>query len=85
MHANNDIVFTFPEILCEALYLSVDPYMRPYSENWNLGNDIIFIHAILILGNIIISLIHFIFATNLGCTMVGGQVAKYNGLFCQLI
>lgn len=35
------------EILCEAVYLSVDPYMRPYSENWKLG-----------------------------CTMVGGQVAK---------
>lgn len=25
------------EILCEALYLSVDPYMRPYSANWPLG------------------------------------------------
>ncbi|XP_045032342.1 prostaglandin reductase 1 [Daphnia magna] len=25
------------DVLCEALYLSVDPYMRPYSLSWPLG------------------------------------------------
>ncbi|EFX71508.1 hypothetical protein DAPPUDRAFT_308833 [Daphnia pulex] len=25
------------DVLCEALYLSVDPYMRPYSLGWPLG------------------------------------------------
>ena len=30
-------LFLFVEIMCEALYLSVDPYMRPYSLGWPLG------------------------------------------------
>jgi hypothetical protein len=29
----------FTDVLCEALYLSVDPYMRPYSLGWPLGNN----------------------------------------------
>jgi len=34
----------FTDILCEALYLSVDPYMRPYSLGWPLGNNDSILH-----------------------------------------
>ena len=30
-----------PEILVEALYVSVDPYMRPYSASLPLGSTMI--------------------------------------------
>ncbi len=34
-------VIFFAEFLCEAAWLSVDPYMRPYTKKFALGSSMI--------------------------------------------
>ena len=34
-------LINFVEVLCKALYLSVDPYMRPYSSTLPIGSTML--------------------------------------------
>lgn len=41
VHSTNDLIWCFAEVLAEALYLSVDPYMRVYMERFPVGVQMI--------------------------------------------